>query len=175
MVGSILFVLQKSWHFQTAEEYGRIYFLCTHIFKISWWYLDFYGNSLGILLSNFYYNLIRILLFFILKMTNLHIGKLDDHRILMKSLSILGNQGLKTFMHLGLLDYTCFECTISILWLKGQGHKRSLEARACSFSRLKRVDMSYSEQLFRVVFSTYLFLLKNILATALKSYIKWLL
>ena len=68
-------------------------------------------------------------------MTNLHIGKLDDHRILMKSLSILGNQGLKTFMHLGL------QCTISILWLKGQGQgqKRSLEARACSLLALKKL------------------------------------
>ena len=61
MVGSILFVLQNSWHFgpwynllylyckiQTVEEYGRIYFICTHIFKVSWLFWKFFGNSLGI-------------------------------------------------------------------------------------------------------------------------------
>ena len=36
MVGSISFVLQNSWHCQTIVEYGRIYFICPHIFKVSW-------------------------------------------------------------------------------------------------------------------------------------------
>ena len=40
IVGSILFVLQNSWHFQTMEEYGRIYFICI--------FLEFFWNSLGI-------------------------------------------------------------------------------------------------------------------------------
>ena len=29
ILGSILFVLQNSWHFWTVEEYLRIYFICT--------------------------------------------------------------------------------------------------------------------------------------------------
>ena len=65
MVGSILFVLQNSWHFgpwynllylyckiQTVEEYGRIYFICTHIFKVSWLFWGLFSNSLAFFRKN---------------------------------------------------------------------------------------------------------------------------
>ena len=44
--GSILFVLQNSLHFQTVEEYGRIYFLCTSKFLTFYWWRNILGSTL---------------------------------------------------------------------------------------------------------------------------------